>query len=90
MIVSIEHISGENCYIMVLIELIKSMYTKFKYCVRNNGKSTETFDVTVGVLQGEALSPFLFPMYLNDFESFLMKNGSDGIEIGMLNLFLIL
>ena len=73
-----------------LIELIKSMYTKFKSCVRNNGKSTETFDVTVGVLQGEALSPFLFPMYLNDFESFLMKNGSDSIEIGMLNLFLIL
>ena len=66
------------------------MYTKFKSCVRNNGKSTETFDVTVGVLQGEALSPFLFSMYLNDFESFLMKNGSDSIEIGMLNLFLIL
>ena len=66
------------------------MYTKFKSCVRNNGKSTETFDVTVGVLQGKALSPFLFSMYLNDFESFLMKNGSDSIEIGMLNLFLIL
>ena len=45
----------------------------FKSCIRNNGQLTESFDVTVGVLQGEALSPFLFSLYLNDFESFLMK-----------------
>ena len=44
-----------------LIELIKSMYTKFKSCIRNNGKSTETFDVNVGVLQSEALRHFYFP-----------------------------
>ena len=56
-----------------LINIIQNLYMNFKSCIRNNGQLTESFDVTVGVLQGEVLSPFLFSLYLNDFESFLMK-----------------
>ena len=33
---------------------------------------------------------FLFGMYINDFEGELMQNGIDGIDIGMLKLYLLL
>ena len=94
MIASIGHIYGKKMiYYGIsgkLINVIQNLYMNFKSCIRNNGQLTESFDVTVGVLQGEALSPFLFSLYLNDFESFLMKKGGKSIDIGMINLFLIL
>ena len=36
------------------------------------------------------MSPFLFSMYLNDIEEHFILNGFEGIEIGMLKLFLLL
>ena len=94
MIASIGHIYGKKMiYYGIsgkLINVIQNLYMNFKSCIRNDGQLTESLDVTVGVLQGEALLPFLFSLYLNDFESFLMKKGRKSIDIGMINLFLIL
>ena len=44
----------------------------------------------LGVRQGECLSPFNFAMYLNDLEKEFRLKGSDGIDIGMLKIFLLL
>jgi len=38
------------------------------------------FECSVGVRQGEKLSPFLFSIYLNDLESFLSEKGVTGVR----------
>ena len=42
----------------------------------------------LGVRHGECLSPFLFAIYLKDLKVEFILKGSDGIDIGMLKIFL--
>ena len=59
-----------------LICIIRSMYKKIKTCVQSEGMLSEFFMSNVGLLQGEVLSPMLFSLYVNDFESKVLKNGT--------------
>lgn len=43
-----------------LVNAIKALYDRSKAVVLVEGKRTESFDVTSGVLQGDVLAPFLF------------------------------
>ena len=43
----------------------------------------------IGVRQCECLSPLLFVMYVSDFEAELAVKGIEGINIGILNLYII-
>ena len=54
-----------------ILDVIKSMYSNAKSCVKLDGKISEYFSCCKGVRQGENLSPVLFAIYLNDFHSFL-------------------
>ncbi len=51
---------------------------------------SDEFSCTLGVRQGDCLSPFLFSMFANDLESVYQLNGSEGVDIGMLKLFILL
>ena len=73
-----------------MIDIIKSMYNIVKSQVKIENTLSEAFTCNIGVRQGECLSPFLFSMYLNDLEEELITNGVNGIDIGMLKLFLLL
>ena len=53
--------------------VINNMYTKAKSCVKSNNNISEFFASKCGVRQGDNLSPLLFAIYINDFESFLSK-----------------
>ena len=53
-----------------LMSVIFNLYHHAKSCVRANGKMSDYFTCNVGVRQGENLSPLLFAIYLNDFESY--------------------
>ena len=68
------------------------MYENFKTTckVKHENTVSESFMCTLGVRQGESLSPFLFSMYLNDIEEYFILNGFQGVDIGMLKLFLLL
>ena len=61
-----------------ILSVIQNMYQSAKSCVRSNGQLSEFFRCTAGVRQGENLSPVLFAIYLNDFQSFLAER-TDGL-----------
>jgi hypothetical protein len=46
--------------------LIKSMYSQSKSCIRIKYSHTEYFDIKLGVKQGDNLSPTLFKIFIND------------------------
>ena len=51
-----------------LYGVIKSMYESLKLCVKFQFHFSHFFNCN-GVMQGEALSPVLFSMYINNFEN---------------------
>ena len=73
-----------------ILNVIQSMYGSVKSMVKYNNSLSDDFECYLGVRQGECLSPFLFSMYLNDIEETFIRGKFQGIEIGMLKLFLLL
>ena len=57
------------------------MYDNIKSCINVNGSISEFFISNSGVRQGENLSPFLFALFINDIEEFLLQYGCNPIEI---------
>ena len=47
------------------------MYDSTKACVKLNNCISKSFNCNIGVRQGDNLSPLLFSLFINDFESFL-------------------
>ena len=56
------------------------MYKGIKSMLKINGMSSEFFNCNIGVRQGENLSPFLFSLYINDLEEFLLNKNVVGIH----------
>ena len=73
-----------------ILNIIQSMYNNIKSRVKFDNIVSEEFSSFLGVRQGECLSPFLFSMYLNDLENVLIQKGTEGFDIGMLKLYLLL
>ena len=73
-----------------MLDIIRSMYTEVKSQVKHNNIISPVFFSNIGVRQGECLSPFLFSIYLNDLEEEINLKGADGIDIGVVKLFLFL
>lgn len=64
-----------------IFNVIKNMYDKAKACVKLNNLKSEFFRCSVGVRQGDNLSPLLFALYINDFELFLKEKGCKGLNL---------
>ena len=73
-----------------MFDIIKSVYSTVKSQVKYNNTLNNAFFSSKGVCQGECLFPFLFSMYLNDLEAEIDIKGMEGIDIGMLKLFILL
>lgn len=73
-----------------ILNIIKSFYFKLKSSVKLNNEVGESFLCSLGVAQGDCLSPFLFSMYINDLEETLMLKGHNGVDMYMLKLYLLL
>ena len=72
-----------------MLNILMSMYEHVKAKVCMNGTKSYEFDFKLGARQGECLSPFLFAIYLNDFENAL-SSADTGLTIGQVKLFLLL
>ena len=57
------------------------MYQNIKSKVTNDEGSSQFFDCNVGVRQGENLSPFLFSIFLNDLEWYLVSKNVSSLEL---------
>ena len=66
------------------------MYSSIKSKVLFNGCVSEDITCSLGVRQGECLSPFLFAIYVNDLEETFDEKNHSGVDIGMLKLFLLI
>ena len=66
------------------------MYTTVKVCVKIDGFYSEQFKSSVGLMQGEVLSPILFSLYVNDFEMEFLCKGNVPYEVQELSLFVLM
>ena len=73
-----------------ILNIIKSMYCAVKSRVKFGNKLSDAFECSLGVRQGESVSPFLFSMFLNDIEDVFMTKGLSGIDVNFFKLILIL
>lgn len=65
-----------------LINILIDMYNNATMAIRNSEGISEKCQITLGVLQGETLSPLLFSLFLSDIEEFLLKKeGVRGVSI---------
>ena len=63
-----------------ILNMIKTIYSDCKSCVNVNGYLTGNFSTELGVRQGDALSPTLFGLYINDLAKALNDSGK-GIKL---------
>ena len=47
------------------------MCSEVKSCIQTNGKLTKLFNCSLGISQGENLSPILFALVVNDLKEYL-------------------
>lgn len=73
-----------------ILNIIKSMYAIVKSRVKYDNKLGNDFYCSLGVRQGECLSPLLFSLFLNDLEDLFVSAGIDGIDINMFKIFMLL
>ncbi|MCG8048238.1 MAG: reverse transcriptase family protein [Candidatus Thiodiazotropha endolucinida] len=73
-----------------ILNIIKSMYNSVKSRVKFCNQLGEEFCCTLGVRQGECLSPLLFSLFLNDIEELFLRSGLEGIDINMIQVFMLL
>jgi hypothetical protein len=57
-----------------VLRVIYDMYSNAKSCVRIDNADSEYFSSSVGIRQGDNLSPLLFCIYLNDMQSYIEHN----------------
>ena len=73
-----------------IFKVIMSMYSDVKSCIRHNNLYSNFFKCSIGLRQGEVLSPILFSLFLNDIELKFQANIDAGISLEDLNLYTLL
>ena len=72
-----------------LLNVIRSMYQQIKSCVRFKEETSDFYTCFKGLVQGEALSPLIFSLFVNDIELDLIHD-CNTIQLNEINLFLLM
>ena len=75
-----------------MVTMIKAIYNNVKACVKlsSSMNMSDFFDVTLGLKQGEPLSPILFILFINDIVDSIDFNNLTDNDLNMLTKYLIL
>ena len=73
-----------------LYGIIKSMYESLKSSVKFQCQISQFFDCNVGLMQGEAMSPFIFSMHIIELKNELIKDLCEPIYLQDISLFLLM
>ena len=73
-----------------LLRVIRDMYDKVKSCVRHCISFSEFFECSVGLRQGEVISPVMSSMFLEHLEMFLQDDIYSGLTIDDITIILLL
>ena len=75
-----------------LFRSIRSMYENVKVKIRCGASFTDYIHCSTGLKQGDAISPVLFSIYINELAMEIINNGRHGVTFpsGMLELFILL
>ncbi|CAG7833269.1 unnamed protein product, partial [Allacma fusca] len=65
-----------------IINVMRSIYSKAKMCVRAVDYKSLFYDISMGVLQGEILSPLLFALYISDLDEYMDSNACSKVGLG--------
>ena len=63
------------------VNLIQSMYSDLKACIKTKFGCTETFPIDIGTRQGCNLSPSLFNLFINDLPNLLTASNSGYVTL---------
>ena len=73
-----------------ILRIVRDMYQKVKSCVKSLSSFSDYFSYTVGLRQGEVMSPLLFSIFVEDIELFLQNNIDSGLQLDDIVLILLL
>ena len=65
--------------------VIFNLYQNIKSCISLNSSNSIFFESSIGLRQGENLSPVLFSIFLNDLEPYLQAKNDTGVEFEFAN-----
>lgn len=66
------------------------MYNNMTSCIKTPKMLSDVFENSLGLLQGEVLSPILSSFYVNGLEMEFIKNVDIPLRIQVLNLFTLM
>ena len=73
-----------------MLRVIKDMYEKAKSCVKHCNSYSDFFKCSLGLRQGEVISPIMFSLFIEDLELFLQRDVHSGLLLDDITLILLL